>query len=70
MYLADTTLVTLVTPKLNPDPSLARVKPIGMPWAHILDHPKVLPAGRAGGAGAGTEAGGAGTMMPLTNWTS
>eukprot|EP00957_Ditylum_brightwellii_P020981 1581098-Ditylum_brightwellii.AAC.1 len=68
--LADTTLVTLSIPKLNPDPSLARAKPTGMPWAQILDHPKVLPAGRAEGAGEGSEAVGAGALMPSTKWMS
>lgn len=59
MPLADTTLVTLVIPRLEPDPNLARAKPTGMPWARSLDHPEVLPAGWAEGAGAGTEAAGA-----------
>eukprot|EP00957_Ditylum_brightwellii_P082965 6307680-Ditylum_brightwellii.AAC.1 len=59
-----------MTPKLKPDPSLARAKPMGMPWARILDHPKALLAGRAEGAGAGSKAVGAGALMPLTNWMS
>ena len=67
MPLADTTLVTLVVPKLDPDPSLARAKPTGMPWARILDHPEVLPSGWAKGAGAGTEGVGAWALIPLAN---
>jgi len=68
--LADTTLVTLVIPKLDPDPSLARAKPTGMPWEGTLDHLKVLPAGGAEGAGAGSEAVGASALIPSTNWMS
>eukprot|EP00957_Ditylum_brightwellii_P060735 4611390-Ditylum_brightwellii.AAC.1 len=57
-------------PKLDPDPSLARVKPTGMSWEQNMDHPKVLPASGAEGAGAGSDAVGAGALMPLTNWMS
>eukprot|EP00957_Ditylum_brightwellii_P032742 2481762-Ditylum_brightwellii.AAC.1 len=62
--LVDTTIVTLVTLKLNPNPSLARAKPTGMLWACILGHPEVLPAGGEEGAGADSEAVGAGALIP------
>eukprot|EP00957_Ditylum_brightwellii_P102941 7845598-Ditylum_brightwellii.AAC.1 len=39
-----------------------------MPWARILDHPKVLPLAWAEGAGAGTEGVGAWALIPSTNF--